>query len=135
MRLRLIDDIDDARELWGAFGDGDTWPGDDHTYWIASIDGNIAGMCSAVCRHDKGYVYLSYGVVDRAFRGASLQRQMIRKRLKWGKEQGAVYAVTYTLRNNYPSIVNLLRCGFRFADKPRGWCGVGNDVHYFERQL
>lgn len=60
---------------------------------------------------------------------------MIRNRCAWGKNQGASYAVTYTLRDNYPSIVNLLKCGFRFASSPRGWVGVGSDVHYFEKEL
>lgn len=141
MRLLLLDDPDEGRELWTelqqAAGTTDQWPGDDHTYWRLAPDlmAGSLGMCSAVHRPEKGYVYLSYAVVSPIIRSAGLQRRMIRHRLNWAKRQGAIFATTYTLIHNYPSIANLLKCGFRFSEKPLGWCGVTGDVHYFERQL
>lgn len=140
MKIQLIEDLDEARELWAwlqrEHGTADRWPGDDHTYWRC-IDkrGMDCGITSAVHRPERGYVYLSYGILHPLELGNGLQRRMIQHRLRWAKRQGAIYAVTYTLLHNYPSIVNLLRCGFRFAKEPRGWAGVGNDVHYFEREL
>lgn len=141
MRLLLLDDPDEARELWAdmqqAVGCTDLWPGDDHTYWRLvpdSMEGAL-GLCSAVYRPDKGYAYLSYAVVHPIVQSAGLQRRMIRHRLRWAERQGAIFATTYTFLHNYPSIANLLKCGFRFAEKPLGWTGVAGDVHYFERQL
>ncbi len=134
MRLVRVDDLEDARDLWAEWCK-DLWPGDDHTFWRLTDGDTDYGMCSAVYRPEKGYVYLSYGSVDPAFAGAGLQRRLIRHRLRWGRRQGALYAVTYTVRDNYPSMANLLKCGFRFAARPRGWRGVEGDVHYFEREL
>ena len=139
MRIKKLDDLDEARELWTEFQamhrTTDVWPGDDHTYWQL-IDGQRSlAIFSAVYRADKAYVYLSYAVIDPTVLHNGLQRRLIRYRLQWARKQGAIYAVTYTLLHNYPSIINLLKCGFRFARTPRGWCGVGGDVHYFEQQL
>lgn len=140
MKIELIEDHEDARELWTVFQrehDGqDAWPGDDHTYWRAvDAAGETQAIMSAVYRPDKGYAYLSYAIVHPLECGAGLQRRLIRHRLRWAKRQGAIYAVTYTLLHNYPSIANLLKCGFRFAREPCGWYGVGENVHYFEKQL
>jgi GNAT superfamily N-acetyltransferase len=139
MRHVLLDDHEEARELWADFqvlsDTADIWPGDDHTYWRMQHDGKDVGLCSAVHRADKGYVYLSYAVFDPRLRGAGWQRQSIRHRLRWAKRQGAIYATTYTTLTNYPSIHNLLKCGFRFAEKPVGGYWIEGPVHYFERQL
>lgn len=139
MRIKKIEDLDEARELWSDFqtmhNTNDVWPGDDHTYWQLTDGKRAFAIMSAVHRPEKAYVYLSYAIVDPLLPPAGLQRRLIRYRLKWARKQGAVYAVTYTLLHNYPSIANLLKCGFRFARTPRGWVGVGGDVHYFEQQL
>lgn len=139
MRIRQLDDLEEAKEAWQEFqetGDlQDKWPGDDHTFWVLEDQNQTVGLCSAVYRPEKGYVYLSYTAIMPTSFHKGLQRRLINHRLRWAKKQGAVYAITYTLLHNYPSITNLLRCGFRFAETPRGWYGVGTDVHYFEKQL
>jgi GNAT superfamily N-acetyltransferase len=139
VRIKRIDDLEDARELWTEFqalhDTNDAWPGDDHTYWQLLDDTTVVAIMSAVYRPEKAYVYLSYAIVHPLRAQAGLQRRLIRYRLQWARRQGAIYAVTYTLLHNYPSIMNLVKCGFRFAKTPRGWIGVGSDVHYFEIQL
>ena len=139
VRIKHLDDIDEVRELWDEFQaahhNEDKWPGDDHTYWVLMEGEHPVGLTSAVFRPEKGYVYLSYAIIMPERKTKGLQRRLIQHRLRWAKRQGAIYAVTYTLLHNYPSIMNLLRCGFRFAETPRGWCGYGTDVHYFEKQL
>jgi GNAT superfamily N-acetyltransferase len=139
VRIQLLDDPEEAREAWtefqGTHESADSWPGDDHTYWILTDDSINHALTSAVFRPEKGYVYLSYAIIMPFCRAQGLQRRLIQHRLRWAKRQGAIYAVTYTLHTNYPSIVNLLRCGFHFAKEPRGWYGYGDTVHYFEKQL
>lgn len=139
MRIQLIDDHDEARELWTELQAmheiEDHWPGDDHTYWALNDGKSPVGLTSAVFRPEKGYVYLSYAIIIPILKVKGLQRRLIRHRLNWGKRQGAIYAVTYTLPDNYPSMINLLRCGFQFAKEPRGWLGYGPTVQYFEKQL
>jgi RimJ/RimL family protein N-acetyltransferase len=138
MNIRRLQ-LDDARDLWEDFqelhGSDDRWPGDDHKYWALFDGDEPVAITSAVYRHAKGYVYLSYAIVDPRRAGAGIQRRLIRQRLRWAKSVGAQYAITYTLLHNYPSMANLLRCGFKFAAKPRGWPGVAGDVHYFEKGL
>lgn len=139
MRIQLLDDTEEAHELWKEFQAAheieDKWPGDDHTYWALTDGKDHHALTSAVYRHEKGYIYLSYAIIMPTTQAKGLQRRLIQHRLRWGKRQGAFYAVTYTLQDNYPSMTNLLRCGFRFASEPRGWCGIGPGVHYFEKQL
>lgn len=57
---------------------------------------------------------------------------MINARVQWAREIGAESCVTYTRYDNHPSIVNLLRCGFKFYVPDYKWAG---DVHYFRRDL
>ena len=139
MRIQLLDDLEDARELWdecqAAHDNSDGWPGDDHTYWALCDNKTHVGLTSAVFRPEKGYVYLSYAIIMPFCKVKGLQRRLIQHRLKWAKRQGAFYAVTYTLPDNYPSMINLLRCGFQFAKEPRGWYGYGPTMQYFEKQL
>ena len=139
MKFQLIEDYEDVLELWPEFqtphDNADKVPGEDHTYWLVEHEGKHIGLTSAVYRPEKGYIYLSYAIIMPGTKLKGLQRKMIQHRLRWGKRQGALYAVTYTLLKNYPSMVNLLRCGFRFANEPRGWPFIGDKVHYFERQL
>jgi GNAT superfamily N-acetyltransferase len=139
VRIQLLDDIDEAHEIWDEFqlaqNTEDKWPGDDHSYWVLTDGKDHHALTSAVFRPEKGYVYLSYAIIMPTYQANGLQRRLIQHRLRWAKRQGAIYAVTYTLLHNYPSIMNLLRCGFRFAETPRGWYGYGPNVHYFEKQL
>ena len=139
MRIHLVDDLDEARELWKEFQEachiGDHFPGEDHTYWVMKDGETAVALTSAVFRPQKGYVYLSYAIIMPLHKAQGLQRRLIRHRLRWAKRQGAIYAVTYTLPDNYPSIMNLLRCGFRFASTPRGWSGLAYPVMYFEKEL
>ena len=139
MRIQYLDDLEDARELYDEFqvyhSKKDSWPGDDHTYWALYDGEQPIGLTSAVFRPEKGYVYLSYAIIIPGHEAKGLQRKLINHRLRWAKKQGAIYAVTYTLLKNYPSMINLLRCGFRLVHEPRGWLGYGEGVHYFEKQL
>jgi GNAT superfamily N-acetyltransferase len=136
LRFHQVKTITAAKELYARFMPGDYWCGDDHAHWaLHEPNGAVVAFCSAVYRPGAGYVYLSSAGVLPTHRGGGVQRRLIRHRLRWGQRQGATRAVTYTLLHNYASIANLLKCGFRFAAKPRGWPGVQGDVHYFERDL
>jgi len=139
VKFTLIDDYDDVLEVWQDFqvphDNGDAVPGEDHTYWLLRDDSRTVGLTSAVYRPEKGYVFLSYAIIIPDCKVKGLQRKMIQHRLRWAKRQGAIYAVTYTLLKNYPSMINLLRCGFTLTKEPRGWPSLGQDVHYYEKQL
>lgn len=132
--LRRTDDVALMVKLHSKLFPEDYWPGDDHTFWVATDDSGLpVGFCSAVYRPDLGYVFLSRAGVDKSVRGAGLQRRMIRTRLAWAKKTGAREVITYTLFSNHASIVNLIKSGFKFyvPDEPY----VGMNVHYFRYEL
>lgn len=132
--LRLTEELDEVRELHTLAMPDDHWVGDDHTFWIARDgSGKPVGFCSAICRPERGYVFLSRAAVAVSARGARLQRRMIRARVAWARKQGATEVITYTLLKNYESFVNLLKCGFRFYKPDAAW--VGHDVHYMRLSL
>lgn len=135
MKIRLIDDVDEAKEIHTlAFGE-DLWVGDTHTFWALYDGARVVGFCSAKYHEDLGNVYLSRSAVIKSRQGSGLQRYMINARLLWGMEQGARRAVTYIILKNYSSMINLLECGFRFytPKNPSPW--AGNNVHYLRKVL
>src|SRR5690242_3115340 len=113
--LRRTEDIDEARELHARLFPSDEWVGDDHEFWIARDDaGDAVGFCSAIHRPATNCVLLSRAAVTPQARGAGLQRRMIRARVAWARSIGASKVITYVAIKNYESLVNLLKCGFRF---------------------
>lgn len=122
--LRRTEDVDQVRELHDQVFGSSYWPGDDQEYWLA-FDGHgaLAGFCSAKYSREHNTVSLTRAAVVRGARCAGLQRRMIRVRLAWARRIGAVRVVTYCSVKNYPSMTNLLRCGFRFRYAPRAWKG------------
>jgi GNAT superfamily N-acetyltransferase len=133
MRIRLLDDIEEARAIHALAFEEDLWVGDQHTFWVMTEKGRTVGFCSAVMFEELGNVYLSRSAVVKAYQGRGVQRRMVHARVNWGIEHGAKRAVTYTLMRNYPSMVTLLNCGFRFYTPDDPW--VGKNVHYFRKIL
>jgi len=82
--------------------------------------------------NDKSVFFSAAGVLPE-YSGMGLQRKLIIKRLRWAKKKGYLEAETYTTLKNYSSIINLLRCGFRFETPASMW--VGEDIHYFRKRL
>jgi RimJ/RimL family protein N-acetyltransferase len=97
-------------------------------FWLVHRGNRPAGFCSVA---DIGYgvAYFSAAAVEKWARGGGLQRRMIRVRLRWARRRGLRTVVTYTVKDNYPSIANLIKCGFRFYDPEDPW--AGKDVLYF----
>ena len=111
----------------------DEWE-DASAYWIAYDDvSSPVGFCSVrVLRNEPGVFLTRAGILPCA-RGQGLQRRMINTRVQWARKGGFEYAVTYCYYDNHASIVNLLRCGFKFT-RPLYWYG-GKNSHYFIREL
>jgi GNAT superfamily N-acetyltransferase len=117
--LRRSEDIDEARQLHAQLFPSDEWVGDDHEFWIAYDDiGTPVGFCSAIHRPATNVVFLSRAGVVREAQRVGLQRRMIRTRIAWAKRVGARGVITYVSLKNYSSLVNLLKCGFRFYTSP-----------------
>ena len=133
MKLRLIDDVEEAREIHSLAFPADHWVGDEHTFWVYENRYNVLGFCSAVILPESNHLYLSRAAVIVQAQGKGLQAKMIRARLAWGIEHGCSLAKTYTSPKNYPSIVSLLKCGFRFYTPTD--LSLGTRMHYLKKDL
>lgn len=123
-RIKKIDDTDAMREIHKLAFSGDRWPGDDHEFWVAFDEhGAIAGFAAAVLLTAE-CVFLSRSAVTVQAKGSGLHRKMIDVRMKWARSERARLVVTHVSQYNYPSMINLLRAGFKFAERehcPRGY--------------
>ncbi len=132
--VRISKDAALNRQVFRHFWPDDSWVGDNHTFWIVRNQfRHPVGFCSAVMTDGGHSCYLSSAHVDRWNRGRGLQRKMIATRCRWAKRQGADAAVTYTLKNNWPSVTSLLRSGFTVFDPQKAW--AGRRVWYFLKSL
>jgi GNAT superfamily N-acetyltransferase len=131
-RLRQTADVESVKALHTLCLPGDDWE-DASQHWILWLDNTPVGFCSAKqLTADDSVVFLSRAGLLPVARGSGLQRRMIQTRLQWCRSVGAKTVITYTVYDNHASIINLLRCGFKFYFPVGQWAG---DVHYFMREL
>lgn len=132
MRLRRTDDRRTVEALHVLCFPNDESDLDGQLWLLYDDDDNAVGFCSArELEHEPGVVFLSRAGVLPSAQGKGLQRRMINARLQWAREVGAKWAITYTAPKNYPSMVNLLKCGFKLYE--HDWAGA--EMHYFRREL
>lgn len=131
--IRRSEDIKQVKALHTLCFPQDDWE-NSTAHWIAwDSTGSPVGFCSArKSRHEPVVILTRAGVLPCA-NGAGLQRRMIQVRLRWARQVGAEHAITYTVYDNHPSIVNLLRSGFLFYEPAEQWAGA--HVNYFWRSL
>lgn len=132
-RIRQSDDMELLEELSNELMGPDVWEERDHaTHWILWLGSDPVGFCSAELI-DKETAYLTAGALCPIAQGGGLQKRLIHTRTRWAKRMGATQVITYTLLQNYPSMSNLFKAGFRFYLPEYPW--VGEDVHYFYKEL
>lgn len=125
---------EEARSIWEEVAPMDVWNGEDDFHWCAYDEaGKPVAFASLRIIDDYDTMYFTAAGVLPEARGAKLQRRLIRVRCAWAKRQGCKSIITYTVLKNYPSIMNLLKEGFRFYEPE--WAWVGRKVHYFIRKL
>lgn len=92
----------------------DEWIGDDREFWLVRKDDHAVGFAAAMYQPSTKLVSLDRaGVLPKA-NGLGIQRRLIKARIRWAGRMGAKGLITYTSQRNYQSMVNLLKCGFRF---------------------
>ena len=125
-------DSEVAKELHTEIFPDDDWE-DSTAHWVLTDGQNRVGFCSVQrLRYTPGAFLSRAGILPEE-RGKNLQSRMITTRLRWAKKLGLKYAVTYCTYENHPSIVNMLKSGFRFYVPKYEWGGDG--VHYFWKPL
>lgn len=107
----------------------DEWSHDEHIHWAVYFEHKVIGFASLKLIDKSRGGFLSASGVYPKHRGNNLQTRLIKTRINWAKRNGLRYLITYTTFKNYPSMVSLLKCGFKFYDPEWPW--VGPDVHYY----
>ncbi len=132
LKLLRTDDVTTVQALHTLCFPGDDWEEGD-AYWILHDGVEAKGFCAARKVPRENVVFLVRAGVLPSARGRHLQRRMIHTRLQWARKEGCLAAITYTGYSNYDSIVNLLKCGFRFYAPEYAW--AGRDYHYFIKEI
>lgn len=113
---------------------GDVMPAKDCVWWlIKTPDGTPAGFAAAQYLPDEKSVFMARAGVYPAHRGHRLQLRLLKARERWGREQGADTALTYTHRLYARSMRSLIRAGYRpyYPD----WKWAGPDMVYWIKKL
>ncbi len=101
-------------------------------YWGAFEGRRLIGYAGLIpSRRFSDAVYLHCAGVLPEARGNHLQRRLIRVRLAWARRSGYLWAVTYVMPYNVPSLRSLIACGFRPYAPTIAWSG--RDVVYLTR--
>lgn len=102
----------------------------DDTGWLVMRRKTIVGFCT-VAPLNKTDAFLSRAGSFKP--GIGIHKATIRHRLRWLKRHGYKWAVTYVSHDNYNSVGNLIRCGFRFY-KPE-WQYAGPGYFYLQKKI
>ncbi len=113
IRIRREIDIEWLREIYALALPAASWCHDDDKFWIATRGPDLLAFASARPRGDM-LELTSCGVVSSAA-GTGMQRRMLRVRERYARRLGLPLVGTYAARDNYASITNLIRAGYRFA--------------------
>ncbi len=121
-------DNDSAEAIWKAVS-GDYWPKYDAAFGAFDEDLVPVGFGTVIKVKGEKTAFLSASGVFPKASGNHLQRRLIRQRIRWAAANGCTHVITYTTWDNYPSMLSLLGCGFRFY-RPE-WAWAGRDMHYY----
>ncbi len=92
--------------------------------WLAHIRDDIQpiGFCTATDLGER-ILFLSRCGVRKNYRGLHLQRRFIQTRLRFAKKKGFKKVITYVQKKNYPSLCNLIKCGFLLYEPEYQYAG------------
>lgn len=114
IRVRREHDLEWLREVHRVAFPHDAWPTEDiQLYWTAVRGDELLGFAGATfCDR---VLHLTRCAVVASAQGLGLQRKLIGVRERYARRIWCTTIETYTTRDNWASITNLIRCGYRFA--------------------
>lgn len=101
-------------------------------WWLLKKDGIPVGYCSCRMIMPDTCYFTRAGILPSA-RGKGLQKKLINVRVNWARKQGAKYVITYTSMDNFASLVNLIKSGFKMFNPQ--WAWAGKEFFYFKKDL
>ena len=105
----------------------------DKTYWwLATLDGELAGYAGMRYLANEDYGYFSRAGVLKPYRRKGVHRKLITARLSYAKRQGWSGVLTYALQTNYPSINSLMSMGFKMYSPDYAWAGASFSYFRFD---
>lgn len=132
IKIKKTDNVDLVRALFKIIMPSDEYD-DNDAHWVAwdTDTWTPVGFATAKYYKDSNVVYMTSAGVLPLANGYGIQRKLIRARIAWAKRIGASLIHTYTLPKNYPSMINLLKCGFKFYIPEKEHHFGGKDSHYY----
>lgn len=103
-------------------------------WWIVYDGAKPVAYAGAVFLSAKNSVYLCRAGVLESHRGLGLQKELIKRRVKWAQDMGADHVVTYTDLGNVYSSNNLIKCGFLLYSPDLPW-GSSDSALYWKKEL
>lgn len=101
--------------------------------WWVFLDskGRIGAYCGSI--YTEGICIFIRAWVRKSHRGRGVQKKLISTRIKAAKDKGCYIAITYTTKDNYPSVNNLIGKGFKFyfPEYPYG----GKEMLYWSKKV
>lgn len=117
IRIRREHDLEWLREVHRLAFPDDVWPGDENAFWVAVRGDELLGFASArPLRRLNCTLELTRCAVVASAHGKGLQRRLLAVRERYARRHAMRTVTTYTTRDNLPSITNLIRAGYRFAE-------------------
>ena len=105
----------------------------DNREWWVMIDNmsRIAAYCGSI--YSEGICILIRAWVKKSYRGRGLQKKLINTRIKAAKKNKCYTVITYTTKDNCPSVNNLISNRFKlyFPQYAYG----GNEMLYWSKKI
>jgi RimJ/RimL family protein N-acetyltransferase len=101
-------------------------------WWVILDDmSRIVAYCGSI--YTEGICIFVRAWVKKSHRGKGIQKKMIRIRTKAAKDKGCYIVITYTTKDNYPSVNNLIAKGFKFYFPEYAY--GGKEMLYWSKQV
>lgn len=108
----------EQREMCQELLEADPWLGHldastAHVWAALDESGNVIATAGLEWDEESRHGELVFCVVSPQARGKGLQQRLIRSRVAWARKHGAQSLETYASTDNLPSLISLMKCGFR----------------------
>ena len=131
MKIHETDDLGQVAALHMVCFPHDQWE-EGIQHWIVTHRKVPVGFASITATEEDGTAMLLRTGITTKFQGRGTQRALIRVREEWAAENGFSILTTYVHKNNFPSLMNLIKSNYRMVEVDGGEV---TPFIYFEKVL